>query len=177
VRPTIDEVDWERASWQLLRALRRDRSQKELSRLLGYRSNVVSNWETRRRFPTAQRTLEICGTVGIDVLGALATFMPECAIRFQTSGVASWLEALRRGKPVATLAQASGRSRHTIARWLKGQTRPRLPDFLMLVQVITGRLPELLNAFHLFNDVPELAALEARLRVARRAAVLESVGR
>jgi len=168
----LDEVDWEGAARQLLRALRRHRSQKELARLLGYRSNVVSNWEACRRFPTGERTLDICEKVGIDVLAALATFAPECAAQFQKAGLASWLDAIRCDRSIAMLAGASGRSRHAIARWLKGETRPRLPDFLMLVQVMTGRLPALVNALQLLDDVPELAALEQRLRVARRAALL-----
>jgi transcriptional regulator with XRE-family HTH domain len=85
-------VDWEDAAWQVLRALRRHRSQKELSRLLGYRSNVVSNWEARRRFPTGEGALEICEKVGVDVLAALATFTPECAAHFHRGGLAQWLQ-------------------------------------------------------------------------------------
>ena len=169
--PAVDEVDWKKAAWQFLSALRREQSQRELSRLLGYRSNVVSNWEACRRFPTAERALAICEKLGIDVLSAFASFAPNCVEQFHAGGLASWLEALRRGKSIAMLVRASGRSRHAITRWLKGRARPKLPEFLMLVHAITGRVPELVGRLVPLNDVRVLADLEQRLRAVRSQAL------
>jgi transcriptional regulator with XRE-family HTH domain len=42
---------------------------------------------------------------------------------------------------VQDLAARTGLSRYSISRWLRGLAKPRLPDFLRLVDAISGRLP------------------------------------
>jgi ribosome-binding protein aMBF1 (putative translation factor) len=51
--------DYEAIAVELVRALRGSRSRARLSQRLGYRSNVVQRWESRRSFPTAARFLEL----------------------------------------------------------------------------------------------------------------------
>src|SRR5688572_32090020 len=99
------EVSWDVAAGQFLSALRANRSQRELSRSLGYRSNVLCNWEAQRRFPSAERTLAICAKLGIDATAALARFAPECAGLAEGLRVGPWLNALRRTTSVASLAR------------------------------------------------------------------------
>jgi hypothetical protein len=68
------------------------------------------------------------------------------------------------------LAERSGCSRFAIARWLRGQTRPRLPDFLALVEAITGRASDLVQELVPIAAVPELHALHERRLAAKRVA-------
>jgi transcriptional regulator with XRE-family HTH domain len=49
--------------------------------------------------------------------------------------IARWLNELSGSLSVSELVVRSGISRYAIARWLQGKTRPRLHDFLRLVEV------------------------------------------
>ena len=165
-------MDWERAASQMLRALRGKRSQLAFSRRIGYRSNVACDWEAGRRFPTAVDTLRACVRLRIDVAGAFAEFQPACADALAPPGIHihAWLAELRGATSAATLAERSGHSRYAIARWLRGQTRPRLPDFLALVEAITGRASDLVQLLVPIAAVPELYALHLRRTAAKRVA-------
>ena len=65
---------------------------------------------------------------------------------------------------MAEVARASGLSRHAVARWMKGETRPRLPDFLRVVEAMTGRVADLVA---LLVDIDQVPVLRARYRQAR----------
>ncbi len=148
-------VDYQRAASQCLRAIRGKRSQVAFARRLGYRGNPITDWENGRRFPTAAETLRACGRARIDVDSAFARF--HTAARFAPDDLHGWLEQLRGGRPVTALARRMGRSRFSVARWLSGAARPRLPEFLQLVDVMTGRAPELVAELVDIEQVPELA--------------------
>ena len=51
-------MTYETTAVELVRALRGQRSCAELSRRIGYRSNIVHRWESRHSWPTAARFLE-----------------------------------------------------------------------------------------------------------------------
>ncbi|MEN0066271.1 MAG: helix-turn-helix domain-containing protein [Myxococcota bacterium] len=146
---------------QLIRAIRGRRSQEALSRRLGYSSNPVSDWEAGRRFPTAAETIRACHMVGIEVGDAFARFSPEEAPAIgdgDDAGVAAWLQALRGNTALKVLAERVGASRYAVSRWIAGDTRPRLPDFLRLVEALTGRLSDLLAEL---VDIDRIEALRA----------------
>jgi transcriptional regulator with XRE-family HTH domain len=133
----------ERVARQFLRALRGRRSQVQLARRLGYRGNPITDWERGERFPTAHEALRAAQLVGVDVSAAFARFAPSCPL--QRSGellLGAWLSALRGETAVVELAQRAGLSRFSIARWLSGKAKPRLPDFFRLLDAITNRLPQ-----------------------------------
>jgi transcriptional regulator with XRE-family HTH domain len=166
-------MDWHRAASQLLRALRGKRSQLAFSRRLGYRSNVACDWEAGRRFPTAAETMRACARLRVDVRAAVAAFQPACAkALFAPEGyrIDSWLSQLRGDTSITTLAQRTGHSRYAIARWLRGQARPRLPDFLALLDAMTGRASDLVQHLVAIESVPELHAVHARRAAAKRIA-------
>ena len=71
----------ERAAQEILRAIRGSVSQVAFSRMLGYRSNPVSDWEGGRRFPTAEETVRAAARRHIDVRGAFERFHPPVAGR------------------------------------------------------------------------------------------------
>ena len=164
---------WETASHQLIRALRGKRSQRALSRRLGYRSNPVREWEAGRRFPTAAEALRVASLVGVDVHLGLRRFHPASAHLFDPANpiddraVARWLSALRGSLAVVELARRSQRSRFAITRWLGGETRPRLPEFLRLVDAITGRAGDLVSELVDIQVVPSLYTLHRKRRAAQ----------
>lgn len=158
---------------QLVRALRGSRSQQAFSRRLGYRSNPVAEWEAGRRQPTAAEVLRAARVAHLDVDGAFRGFHAEAAPALgvgDTRGVAVWLDTLRGGVTVVDLARRAGRSRFAVARWLSGEAEPRLPDFLRLVDALTGRVSDLVAGLVPIEQVPALAARASTLEASRRLA-------
>jgi transcriptional regulator with XRE-family HTH domain len=166
-------MDWNSAAAQLLRALRGRRSQRAFSRRLGYRSNVACDWEAARRLPTAEEALRACQRMHIDVARAFATFQPACAATLGARPpyqVDAWLRELAGSLKVSELATRSGVPRLTVARWLQGKTRPRLHAFLALVEAITGRASDLVDALISVESVPALLAVHRQRAAAKRLA-------
>ncbi|HEX2735891.1 MAG TPA: DUF4423 domain-containing protein [Polyangiaceae bacterium] len=144
--------DYEEVAAELLRALRGRRSQNAFSRRLGYKSNVVHCWEAGRAFPTASRTLHAAARVGVDVPAALVTLYRKPPGWFERldattpEGIAQFLNDLRGHLSLAQIAAFTGRNRFAIARWLKCQTEPRLPDFLRLIEATSLRMLDFVAA-------------------------------
>jgi transcriptional regulator with XRE-family HTH domain len=142
---------------QFFRAVRGERSQVAFARRLKYRGNPVADWEAGRRCPTATEALRACALVGIDVPAAFARFhrvlLEKRDAQFE---LAAWLDQLRGSTSTAELARRAGCTRHQVARWLSGQTRPRLTDFFQLVQAISGRLCDLVAELVPIAQVPSL---------------------
>jgi transcriptional regulator with XRE-family HTH domain len=169
-------MDYETLSKQLIRALRGKRSQVQLSRRLGCRSNVLYSWESGRRWPTAATFFRLALAVRVPVKTGLASFLgglpadlADADFTDPTSS-ARLLEHLREGTTVVELARRVGIHRVSVARWLKGSAEPRLPDFLELIEASSVRL---LDFVAVFVSPAELAAtqsawqvLEAQRRVA-----------
>ncbi|MCA9491270.1 MAG: transcriptional regulator, partial [Myxococcales bacterium] len=163
----------EQAAAQLLRAIRGRRSQVAFSRRLGYRGNPVCDWEHGRSWPTAEETLRACQVVGLDVDGAFRRFAtPEIGPpkNLEQSGLAAWLRALRGVTPVAEIAERAGVSRFVISRWLSGTTRPRLPEFLRLLDALTRRVSEWVVGLVPIEQVPALLEDHQRRASSRRLA-------
>ncbi len=148
--------------------MRGARSQVALSRRLGYRGNVVAKWEGGQRFPTFGEVLRACGRVGIDVPAALARFHAPSAAAWRADApeaLAPWLRALQGQTTQAQLAEKTGLSRQQVGRLLSGRTLGRLPMVMLLVDAMTGRLPDLVAALVPIEEVPALAR-QAALRQA-----------
>ena len=160
---------------QLVRAVRGSRSQEAFSRRLGYSSNPVADWEAGRRFPVAAEFLRACRVARVDVDGAVVRFGPEQAEALgdgDDEGVAAWLNALRGKTSINEVAERIGVSRYAVSRWLKGSTRPRLPDFLGLVDALTDRLSDWVAMLVAIEEVPALA-VRYRERQASRTLAFE----
>ncbi len=172
--------DWHLASRELIEALRGKRTGAQLSRRLGYRTNVVADWEAGRRFPTAQELLRVCARVGIDVAAAFEGFHPATAEHLKLPAdlrtpdavpdLSPWLRALRGRSPIGLIAERAGCSRYAVGRWLKGQTRPRLPDFLRLVDAMTDRVSDLAAGLVPIEQLPTLQRRHGRRAAARELA-------
>jgi hypothetical protein len=169
-------MDYENLSSELLRALRGKRSQTAFSKRLGYRSNVAYAWESGRAWPTALGFFDALERSGRKLEPALAAFF---RVRTGESlkadlksarGVAAFLDDLRGQIAIVDLARAAKRSRFAVARWLKGEAEPRLPDFLRLVECASLRLLDFIASFIDPSTLPSAAKPWRELETARRAA-------
>ncbi|MEZ4237897.1 MAG: DUF4423 domain-containing protein [Myxococcota bacterium] len=161
-------VDPPQAARELLRALRGRISQVALSRALGYSTNVAADWEAGRRFPTAEEALRVAHVRRIDVPAAFAAFHPPVAAAFDPEHLSAWLAALRGSATNRELAAASGLSEHAVGRFLRGVAQCRLPQFLALVEAVTGRCSDLVAALVPIEQVPSLVDVHrARSRTRR----------
>ena len=161
----------ELAARQFLRAVRGERSQVAFARRLKYRGNPVADWEAGRRCPTALEALRACRSAGIDVGEAFLRFQ-RVALQSDADGfeLAAWLSQVRGSTSTVELARRCGGTRHQVARWLNGQTQPRLTDFFGLVQAITGRLCDLVAELVPIERVPSLHSDYQQRLAARRLA-------
>ncbi len=150
---------------ELLRAIRGTRSQVAFSRRLGYRSNVAADWEAGRRFPKGAEMLRACARTGVDVLEAMRRFAPAADHTLCGCGsakapspqvLANWLDALRGQETITALAERTAISRYSVSRWLGGQTEPRLPDFLLILEALTARLVDFLSRLVPIGQMPSI---------------------
>ncbi|MGD8863437.1 MAG: DUF4423 domain-containing protein [Myxococcales bacterium] len=148
----------ENTASEFLRAARGRRSQVAFARRLGYRANPITDWENGRRYPTAAEALRACGRAGINVAAAFSRFhaAPPPDPVDAREALSAWLTGIRGSIAIVELAERCGRSRFAVARWLKGEAEPRLPDFFRLVDAITGRLPDLVAELVPIERVPSL---------------------
>ncbi len=169
-------MNFERVARQLLRALRAHRSQVQWSRWLGYQSNVAYAWESGRRFPTAAEALRAAQRGGVDVAEAIRTFYlkepPWLAVHDPCTpeGVAAFLDDLRGQVTITDLARRAELSRHSVSRWLAGQTQPRLPDFLQLLESASLRMADLVVALVGPEAVPDVHEVWVRMEARRNGA-------
>jgi DNA-binding phage protein len=157
---------------QFLKAIRGKRSQLAFSRRLGFRSNVCAKWEGGSRMPSAAQALRACLRAGIDVGAAAQRFRRATGVLLSSvddKSVAAWLVASRGEVPLAKIAAETQLSRFRIARFLSGETRPRLPEFFKLVQALTGRLSEFVALLVDIERVPALHAEHEKLAATRNA--------
>lgn len=169
-------TDTETLACELVRALRGARSQRALSRRLGYASNVLYTWEAGLRFPTAAELMRLAAACRVDVRAAWSRFHrvpPEWLAEADPAApatLARLLDDLRAAVPLVEVARRVGRSRFAVARWLAGDAEPRLPDFLALVEAVSLRRLDWLACFVDPELLPSAAGPWRRLEAERRAA-------
>ena len=169
-------MDFEQLASELIRALRGRRSQLAFSRRLGFSTNVVHTWEARRRWPTASRSLAVAERAGVDLEAALARFYGTVPAWVTSTPLTSpelvtrLLEDLRGRTNIGDVARRTGRSRFAVARWLKGDAEPRLPDFLRLIEAMSLRVLDFVAALVEPRLLPSFAGLWEKLESGRRAA-------
>jgi transcriptional regulator with XRE-family HTH domain len=170
-------LDYELLARDFARALRGKRSQAAFSRRVGYRTNVAYMWEAGRTFPTAAVTLRVAQRAGIDVRAALERFYrvaPDWLRSLDNptseAAVCLLLEDLRAGRPVVQVAAAIHKTRFAVARWLHGESAPRLPDFFRLIDGVTLRVLDFVAAFVDPEHLPSVRKQWRKLESSRRAA-------
>lgn len=168
--------DYEVISVEMVRALRGRRSRAELSRLAGYRSNVVHRWEARECWPTAARFLAVQRRLrpsGPSWIERFFHTLPTWAADLDPASpqaVAAFLRHLKGKTPIVRIAQLAQHNRYSVARWLDGNAEPKLPEFLQLVDVTSRRLLDLIAALEDPARMPSVRRAFAQLQLAREAA-------
>jgi len=172
-----DPVNTEQIAKELLVALRGKRSQVQWSRRLGYKSNVAYTWEKGRRWPTGAETLRACRRNHLDVAEAIRSFYGKDPAWLgqhdpaSPEGVAAMLDDLRGSLSLTDLARRAGVSRSRVSRWLGGQTQPRLPDFLTMVEATSLRLVDFLSELVPPAQLPSVLPTWERLEARRNGAI------
>ncbi len=163
--------NFERTSSEILRALRGKRSQVAFARRLGYIANPITDWENGRRFPTAGETFRAAHLVNAPVQAAfscLAPHLPDVSHEFREH---AWLAELKGSRSLVELARQTGLSRYSVGRILAGTSEARLPEFLRLLDAITGRLHEWAHVLVGVENVPSLYGRYMEIQAARRLAL------
>lgn len=169
-------MDFDQVASEFLRAIRGKRSQPAFCRRLGYKSNVAYTWESGRGFPTAARALWAAERVGVPVRQAYEEFYQRTPTWLQNAdpatpeGVALFLSDLKGRTSILELASYSGKSRFAIARWLKGETEPKLPEFFQLVECSSLRLVDYVEQLVDPRKLPSLRERWEAMQTARRLA-------
>jgi hypothetical protein len=169
---------------QFLRAIRGSRSQVAFSRRLGFKSNVAASWEAGRRFPSADATLTTCARLLIDVPRSLETFNRSTASLIEMRGkgltaqvsrtsLAHWLDAQRGHLTITDVAERTGFSTFKMSRVFAGKSGLRLPDFLVVLDAITGRVTDFIAALVNIEQVPLAREEHARINTSRELAFTE----
>ncbi len=130
--PTAEELATR--SVDLIRSWRGARTQLELSIELGFNSNVVTHWESGRRFPRASVALRAAALDQPGLLDSLARLAgADWSARVSPdspTGVSLLVADLMAGCEIPEVASRLGVSPQTLYRWLAGRAEPRLPEFL-----------------------------------------------
>jgi hypothetical protein len=172
----VAAFDYERVASELIRALRGKRSQAAFSRKLGYRSNIVNRWESGDAFPTATTFLRVVATGQKTLPSPLVRFfprVPESLARAEPASpaqVAAFLQELRGKTPILGVAAGAGHNRYSVSRWLSGSVEPRLPQFLLLIEVMSRRLIDFVACCTEPARMPSIARAHERLELARQTA-------
>jgi DNA-binding phage protein len=122
--------------------------------------------------PTAAEALRHCRRAGIDLLAVFKAFHAPTAKVLRepdAASTAAWLRAFVGGQKQQQIAQSTGLSRFSVGRILSGECEPRLPQFLALVQALTFRVEDFVDAWVGAQAVPLLTARYMRMRAAREA--------
>jgi transcriptional regulator with XRE-family HTH domain len=165
-------MDFDAIARQLVRALRGPRSQEACNRRLGYTSNVFHAWESGSRKPTMSDLWRLAALSRVDVPQALLSILRKnLNLQHSThprspSGIdgRAWLTELTVGWSAVELARELRCNRNTVARWLQGQTEPKVHQVLHLVNLTTQRLLDFVGQFVPLSEIPALARSSEDLR-------------
>lgn len=169
-------MDCAQLASELLRAARGRSSQPAFSRWLGFRSNVAYGWESGRAYPTGAELLSIFERRGVALPALFEAFMgrsPRWLGRAPAASpetLAAFMDELRGELSLSKLAQAVGTSRYAVARWMRGESEPRAPDFLRVIEDTSHRLLDFVALLTDPGQLPSVADAWRKLEATRRAA-------
>jgi len=162
---------------ELLKQLRGRRSQRQLSRQLGYQSNVLYRWESGRSWPSAEAFFALVDHVRGrgGSRRCLEEFLREQPLTAgqtlkDSAVLLEVLGRLRGEARINDIARQLGCSRFVVARWLNGTTCLRLPELLAYVEATTLRLLDFLAAFASPAQLPSVRKQWQLLEASRRSA-------
>lgn len=161
---------------EIVSALRGRRSRAQFSRVLGYKSNVVFDWESGRRTPSAVSVLQAAQRTGHDLRAALGAFFgpsfawPRRVSPASNEGVVLLLNTLKGNSSIVQISQALRVSRFTVSRWLKGQTELDFSELLHWIDTTSLRLLDFVATLVPPEGLPSVANAWQQLALARELA-------
>lgn len=165
-------MNWAQVAMELVRAVRGARTQKSLSRALGYRSNVLFSWESGRDAPSARKFFRLVRLTGAPPLQRLAGFgrpLPSICPSHR-EGMREYLNLIAGNRTRRDLALHLGRDRFAVGRWFRADSEIPLPEFLQVVELCTLALVDFIACLVDPRSLPSIAPLYARIEAARQAA-------
>ena len=139
---TMAGLDFEAISADFVRELRGSQSQRTLSRRLGYRSNVVYQWEAGRRFPNMLQVFDM-----LRLLKPSGPGLGEIEHIHDLDELAEYLNTFAPNRGPTEVGRMIERSRHAVSRWFRGESQPRLPEFLEFVEETRRKSLDWLSRF------------------------------
>lgn len=145
--------DYEALAADFLRAVRAHRSQKAVSMRLGFKSNVVYRWESRRTSPHAHHVFKLLRLVGCDVHAAVRRFDAPGAERLK--GVSPDDPAFAIGlvsgqlarTHIASMAEREGIPTQVLRRLARGDKHPTLAEVFTVMQAANRFLLDFVACF------------------------------
>ncbi len=143
---------------ELLQIIRGHRSQAFINRRLGFKFNQIYRWESGYTAITWTDFLKLASVCHVDVESALRK-----VLLFEGNPRRSDLliKHLIGETSVTRIASILGKSRFTVARWVKAQSEPTLDDMLSLFHLQALLLGELLGCL---VPVEQLSSLDPQLK-------------
>lgn len=158
----------------IVRDLRGELSQREVSRRLGVSPDACHRWEQGKQVPLAVDVFRLASLVGRDAAPALERFLsarsPNTRVaRVDRVAILRTMKVVRSSLTVEEIAELMGTSRFTVARWLSGSSAPRFTDLIAFVHACTqlGVL-DMISCLVDPETLPSVRSLWAGLREARR---------
>lgn len=162
-------MNFQKLAAELVRVRRGNRTQKGLSKLLGYKSNVLFAWENEHDQPSARTFFRLVEQTGVmpSLQGFCRAEVPDL---HDSAGVAQFLQGLAADRKMSELSDLLKRDRYAVGRWIRGQTEISLGDLLHFIEITTLMLFEFIELFADPQELPEGKEAYMRLVAARRSA-------
>jgi transcriptional regulator with XRE-family HTH domain len=166
--------EWAR---EFVRSIRGERSARGLSAILGFKSDVVSRWESGAREVPAAEALRALAALGMDPWDGLVRFDAFLGKRIaeipgdEAERLSALLRSLCDHVPTAVLSKALGVSHRSVERLLNGEFRPRLATVLLLIDLSTSRALDFMLALLQERLSPRLREVTEQRRAQQRVSV------
>jgi transcriptional regulator with XRE-family HTH domain len=154
---------------EIVKAIRRGRSQQQLSKRLGYKSNEVHKWEQSTRNIAWSKFVEFARLCRVDMKSALQL---GAFYDGDPTSAAGLVAHVMGSTPLLEFSSVCGVSRHRVGRWLNGRAEPTLGDVLSMLDRAALRLVDFVDTLAGgVAHVPSLQAQAARIQAQRELTV------
>lgn len=146
-------MDFSKLQIQLIKAIRGNSTQKQLSLALGLRDTQVYLWESGRGGCYWDDFVQLCELQNIPLRQQLSEFLD---IQLPTTKSSAVVKAIIGSNKPDGLSKQIGVPKHTLYRWINGKSKPKLSDVLKLLYKCTIVLVELLASLTDIQAIPLL---------------------
>ncbi len=174
---TDNEAEYSLWAREMVRSLRGPRSARAFSALLGFKSDVVSRWESGARDVLAAdvlRAIELDGHSPWERLRRFDAMIGATIERHKGNEhdrIAALLRALCEHRTSASIATALGFSARSADRLLRGEFKVRLSTLLLLLEEVSGRAVDFVLTMLDGELSPSLRAWTSKRRTQQQASV------